>query len=155
VIDIQKLHEGTASGDGIAQAILGICYLHGFKVEVNYEEAFRLLSPLSQRSRAVTNLARMYAEGLGIPKDVNEAIRLYKNSAKSEFRAQLELGRIYSRGIGVPIDHKEALQWYSAAAMRDDNDYVDDPIIAALVGSGTSEEVQEAKAYVTNACAER
>ena len=68
-----------------------------------------------------------------------------------EFRAQLELGRIYSRGVGVPTDHDEALRWYSAAAARDDDDCVEDPIKAAFVGAGTFEEVQEAKAYVANA----
>jgi hypothetical protein len=93
----------------------------------------------------------MYAEGLGIPKDLAEAIRLYKAVAKFEFRAQLELGRIYSRGMDVPNDPDEALRWYSAAAAREDDEYVNDPVNAAFVGSGTSEEIQEAKTYVANA----
>ncbi len=101
-------------------------------------------------SRAVANLARMYAEGLGIAKDMAEALRLFKAVGRSEFRAQLELGRIYSRGLGVSIDRVEALRWYSAAAAREDGDCVDDPVNAAFVGSGTFEEVQEAKAYVAN-----
>ena len=137
------------SGSRVNQSVLGLCYLYGVDVQVDYKEAFRLLS-MAGTSRAVTNLARMYAEGLGIAKDMAEAIRLYKAVGRPEFRAQLELGRIYSRGLGVPIDSVEAFKWYSAAADRDDDD-VDDPIIAAFVGSGTFEEVQEAKAYVANA----
>ena len=90
----------------------------------------------------------MHAEGLGVPKDVPEAIRLYKSVAKYEFRAQLELGRIYSRGMGVQPDSDEALKWYSAAASREDDDCVDDAFTAAFVGAGTLEEIQEAKAYV-------
>ena len=149
-MNIQALRRGADSGSRVDQSVLGLCYLYGVDVEVDYREAFRLLS-LAGTSRAVANLARMYAEGLGISKDLAEAIRLYKAVGKSEFRAQLELGRIYSNGIGVATDPDEAVKWYSAAAARGDDDYVDDPINAAFVGSGTFEEVQEAKAYVANA----
>jgi uncharacterized protein len=149
-MNLQDLRRRADSGSHVDQSVLGLCYLYGVDVEVDYKEAFRLLS-LAGTSRAVANLARMYAEGLGISKDLAEAIRLYKAVAKFEFRAQLELGRIYSRGVGVPTDHDEALRWYSAAAARDDDDCVEDPINAAFVGSGTFEEVQEAKAYVANA----
>ena len=149
-MNIQALRRGADSGSRVDQSVLGLCYLYGVDVEVDYREAFRLLS-LAGTSRAVANLARMYAEGLGISKDLAEAIRLYKAVGKSEFRAQLELGRIYSNGIGVAPDPDEAVKWYSAGAARGDDDYVDDPINAAFVGSGTFEEVQEAKAYVANA----
>ena len=149
-MNIHELRRRADSGSPVNQSVLGLCYLYGVDVQVDYKEAFRLLS-LAGTSRAVANLARMYAEGLGIPKDLAEAIRLYKAVAKFEFRAQLELGRIYSRGMGVPTDHDEALRWYSAAAARDVDDCVEDPINAAFVGSGTFEEVQEAKAYVANA----
>jgi hypothetical protein len=124
--------------------------LYAFKVEVDYEEAFRLLT-LAGTSRSVVNLARMYAEGFGIPKDLAEAIRLYKTVGQSEFHAQLELGRIYSRGLGVPVDHAEALRWYSAAAAAREDAYVDDPIVARFAGFGTLDEIQEAKAYVASA----
>ena len=149
-MNIQALRRGADSGSRVDQSVLGLCYLYGVDVDVDYREAFRLLS-LAGTSRAIANLARMYAEGLGISKDLAEAIRLYKAVGKSEFRAQLELGRIYSNGIGVATDPDEAIKWYSAAAARGDDDYVDDPINAAFVGSGTFEEVQEAKAYVANA----
>src|ERR1700722_14953235 len=138
-MNIHELRRRADSGSPVDQSVLGLCYLYGVDVEVDYKEAFRLLS-LAGTSRAVANLARMYAEGLGISKDFAEAIRLYKAVAKFEFRAQFELGRIYSRGVGVPTDHDEALRWYSAAAARDDYDCVEDPINAAFVGSGTFKE---------------
>ena len=146
-MDIPDLRKKSDSGSRAAQGALGICYLYGHEVEVNYKEAFRLLS-LAGTSRAVVNLARMHAEGMGVPKDLAEAIRLYKAVAKSEFRAQLELGRVYSRGMGVQADSDEALRWYSAAAGREDDDCVDDAFTAAFVGSGTLEEIREARAYV-------
>jgi TPR repeat protein len=149
-MNIQELRKQADSGSRVNQSVLGLCYLYGVDVQIDYQEAFRLLS-LAGTSRAVANLARMHAEGLGLPKNMAEAIRLYKAVGKSEFRAQLELGRIYSRGLGVPTDTVEALRWYSAAAAREDDDCVDDPITAAFVGSGTSEEIHEAKAYVASA----
>ena len=149
-MNIQDLRKGADAGSRVDRAVLGICYLYGIDVEVDYKEAFRLLS-LAGTSRAVTNLALMHAQGLGIPKNMPEAIRLYKTVAKSEFRAQLELGRIYSRGIGVPANSDEALIWYSEAAAREADDCVDDPVTGAFVGSGTFEEIQEAKAYVASA----
>ena len=149
-MNIHELRRRADSGSPVNQSVLGLCYLYGVDVQVDYKEAFRLLS-LAGTSRAVANLARMYAQGLGIAKDMAEAIRLYKAVGRSEFRAQLELGRIYSRGLSVPIDRVEAFRWYSAAAAHEERDCVDDPINAAFVGSGTFEEVQEAKAYVANA----
>jgi TPR repeat protein len=149
-MNIHELRRRADSGSLVNQSVLGLCYLYGVDVQVDYKEAFRLLS-LAGTSRAVTNLARMYAEGLGISKDMAQAIRLYKAVGRSEFRAQLELGRIYSRGLSVPIDRVEAFRWYSAAAAHEERDCVDDPINAAFVDSGTFEEVQEAKAYVANA----
>lgn len=148
-MNIQELRRGADSGSRANQSLLGLYYLYGVDVQVDYQEAFRLLS-LAGTSRAVANLAGMYAEGLGVPRDLAEAIRLYKAVGKSEFRAQLELGRIYSRGLGVAADPVEALRWYSAAAARGDDDFVDDPITAAFVGSGTMEEIHEAKAFVAS-----
>jgi TPR repeat protein len=149
-MNIHELRRGADSGSRVDQSVLSLCYLYRVDVQVDYREAFRLLS-LAGTSRAVANLGRMYAEGLGIAKDMAEAIRLYKAVGRSEFRAQLELGRIYSRGLGVPIDRIEAFRWYSAAAADQERDCVDDTINAGFVGSGTFEEVQEAKAYVANA----
>ena len=89
--------------------------------------------------RALANLARMYAGGLGVPENVSEAIRLYESAAKAgEFLAQIELGRIYSRGIGVVADATTALRWYSAAAAQEKE-------------VADCEELREAKAYVANA----
>lgn len=61
----------------------------------------------------------MYAEGLGIQKDMPTAIQLYEAAAtRGEFLAQVELGRIYSRGIGVSPSPQPAFKWYSVAASQ-------------------------------------
>jgi len=68
-MNIPDLRRRADSGSAVAQAPLGVCYLDGIDVEVNYVEAFRLLSAAADRgaTRAITNLARMHANGLGIP----------------------------------------------------------------------------------------
>ena len=135
-MDIRELRQKAESGSCAAQSILGSCYLDGIDVEADYQEAFRLLSMAASQgaSRAVVNLARMHAEGLGTRRNVPEAIRLYKTVANVEFLALVELGRIYSRGLGAPSDPDEALKWYTAAAES--------------TGIGDCEELREAKAYV-------
>jgi len=72
---------------------LGICYLDGVDVSVDSQKAFQLLSAAAHQrvSRAVVNLARMYAEGLGTPKNIGEAVRLYEAVVEVEFFAPVEL----------------------------------------------------------------
>ena len=78
----------------------------------------------------------MYAEGLGIPQNVPEAIRLYKTAATAgEFLAQIQLGRMYSRGLGVKANLATARRWYATAVAQENT-----------VADG--EELREAKAYL-------
>jgi TPR repeat protein len=149
-MDIPNLQQEAESGSIVAQGVLGICYLYGREVEVDYKEAFRLLSVASEKgaSRAIVSLALMVAEGLGVPKDVRAAIKLYKTVANFEIRAQLELGRIYSRGDGVPADAEAAREFYSMVAAQQAG--VDDSSTAALVGCATFDEIEEAKAYLAS-----
>jgi TPR repeat protein len=121
-VNISDLRQKAESGSVVAQSILGICYLNGTDVEVDYNEAFRLLSAAAGRGapRAATNLARMYADGLAVPQNLSEAIRLYEVGAKGgEFFAQIALGRIYSKGVEIPADPNTALSWYAAAAAQE------------------------------------
>ncbi len=78
----------------------------------------------------------MYEEGLGIERNMPEAIRLYKAVEKVEFLAQIALGRIYSRGNGVAVDRAEALRYYSQAIEWGDR-----------VADG--EEIREAREFVS------
>ena len=147
-INIAELRQKAEAGSVVAQSTLGICYLYGREVHVDYEKAFELLSAASENgaSRALVNLARMVAEGLGTSKDLKKAIRIYKAVANVEPRAQLELGRIYSRGGGVPVNSEAALKYYSTIAVMEQG--VNDPITAAFVGTLTFAEIEEAKTYV-------
>ncbi|MGA8442583.1 MAG: hypothetical protein WB762_04360 [Candidatus Sulfotelmatobacter sp.] len=92
-IDITALRKEAESGSYVARSILGVSYLDGIDVEVNYHEAFQFLSAAANQgpSRAVVNLARMYAEGWGVRTDVNAAVMLYQSVSKSEFLALIAL----------------------------------------------------------------
>ncbi len=71
-------------------------------------------------SRAKANLARMYADGLGVKKDLPEALRLYEAAANSgEFFAQIALARIFSSGRDIAADPGAARRWYSAVAAQE------------------------------------
>ena len=141
-LDISELQRRGEAGSCVNQCILGLSFLHGDSVPVDYAEAFRWLSLAAKQgaSRAVLNLAYMYVNGLGVPQNVPEAIRLYEavgkpSDSSDAFAARLELARIFSRGLGVPKDKQTAARWYSSLlAMSDEIE--------------RSEEIQEARAYL-------
>ena len=117
-MNLDELRRRAETGNCAAQALLGICYLYGDQgVQIDQQEAFRLLSAAAQAgaSRAVLNLAHMYARGLGIAPDVDRAIKLYESVAHVEFYAAIALGRIYAQGIGVSPSRDLAYRWYSVA----------------------------------------
>src|SRR5438094_8733201 len=142
-MNITGLRQEAESGSVVAQSVPGIWYLYGREVHVDYEKAFQLLSAASEKgaSRAVVNLARMYAEGLGIAKDMPKAIRFYEAVAKVETRAPLELD---ARGEDVPADPEAALRWYSEVGGRKEG--MGHSVTAAVGGAATSRATEEAKA---------
>jgi TPR repeat protein len=82
----------------------------------------------------------MYAQGLGIPQNVPEAIRHFEDVAKlpdsrDTLQARLELGRLYARGLGVPVDKDKAFHWYSLA-------------LEIATAEDDEEEVKEIREYV-------
>jgi len=63
----------------------------------------------------------LYQEGLGVPLNATEAIRLFRLAAKRGLSiAQCHLGFAYERGFGVSRDDFEAVRWYRLAAAQGD-----------------------------------
>ena len=63
------------------------------------------------------SLAGLYFEGKGVPRDVAEAIRLYRLAAEQgDASAQFNLASIYEGGQGVNPDYTEAIYWFRRAA---------------------------------------
>ncbi len=134
-MDIEELRRRAKAGSCSAQTVLGISYLYGYDVAVDYNEAFRLLSAAGT-SRAVLNLGIMHAKGLEVPQNLPEAIRLLEAVARPSdssdaFAARIELGRLYSSSS----DTNNALRWYEAA-------------VALATKHEDSEDLREARAHI-------
>lgn len=66
---------------------------------------------------AATNIALMYAGGIGVPKDPAQAASWFRRAAEGgDATAQYNLALRYMRGDGVPKDYKESIHWLTAAA---------------------------------------
>src|SRR5437667_12657573 len=97
-MNISELRHNAESGSVVAQGVLGICYLEGIDVEIDYDEAFRLLSAAAAAGapRAIANLARMYAHGWGTEMNPSEAVRLYEIAvARGESFEHADVDRLY------------------------------------------------------------
>ena len=84
----------------------------------NYTAAFEEWKPLAEHGDidSQCNLGCMYANGLGVPQDDKEAVRLYRLAVEQgHATAQSNLGASYARGKGVPQDDKEAVRLYRLA----------------------------------------
>ncbi|MGC2110128.1 MAG: hypothetical protein WA655_11475 [Candidatus Korobacteraceae bacterium] len=157
-MDMLEMRKKAECGSVAAQSILGVSYLYGLDAEANYPEALRLLRAASDggASRAVVNLARMHAEGIGVRRDVAEAVHLYEAVAKVEFFAALSLGRIYSNGMGVAADQNVARGWYSLALGWKDSasDSAIPEQIAWATGLPREADIQEAETFLSRSAAE-
>lgn len=63
------------------------------------------------------NLGVLYRRGLGVPRDVGEALRWWEFAARRGMpEAQNALGAAYQNGDGRPFDLGEAWAWFRLAA---------------------------------------
>lgn len=66
---------------------------------------------------AATNIALMYDDGKGIPRDHLQAVSWFRRAAEGgDATAQYNLALIYRRGDGVAKDDNESIRWLRAAA---------------------------------------
>ena len=85
----------------------------------DFAEAYKQWLPLAEQgvASAQFNLGLMYANGEGVPKDDQEAVRWLRLAAEQGLAdAQYSLGLMYANGEGVPQDSGEAVRWYRQAA---------------------------------------
>ena len=62
-------------------------------------------------------LADLYAQGIGLPKDLSAAAYWYRRAAlQGHPVAQLNLGELYRRGEGLPQRPVQAYLWFTLAA---------------------------------------
>jgi localization factor PodJL len=72
---------------------------------------------LRGEAAAQVEIAARFATGLGVPRDLQEAVRWYgRAAAQGMALAQYRLGMFYERGWGTPADPERARVWYQRAA---------------------------------------
>ena len=79
------------------------------------------MKPLAEQGDlvAISGIARMYAEGLGVPVDMELAVDFFRKAARFQDPAAMHnLGIAYSIGSGVNYSRSTALRWFSRAAKR-------------------------------------
>ena len=65
------------------------------------------------------NLGWYYMEGIGVDKDVKEAVEWYRKAAEQGIsEAQYVLGACYQNGIVADKNITEAVKWYRKAAAQ-------------------------------------
>jgi TPR repeat protein len=83
---------------------------------VKASQCFRKAAEAGDR-QAQLQLASMYQEGQGVPKDGSAALKWYRAAAEQgDPQAQTVLALAYSKGDGVAQDYAEAARWYRKAA---------------------------------------
>lgn len=70
----------------------------------------------SGQAEAQFDLGLLYAQGLGVHRDLTAAEQWYrKSAAQGNAEAQFALGLLYSRGWGNPRDEADAIRWLQMA----------------------------------------
>ena len=66
---------------------------------------------------AQNNIGVMYANGIGVDQDHEEAINWFRQAARQgDTTAQNSIGVMYANGIGVDRDYRQAFHWFNQAA---------------------------------------
>lgn len=101
-----------------AYVSLGYYYLNGIPntaVQADIDRAYGLFSYAASYfgdADAQYQLARLYLDGRGAPKDVRQGARWLGLAAqKGQYQAQAMLGRMLFRGEGVPRQRARGLMW--------------------------------------------
>jgi len=84
----------------------------------DYQKAFQEWKAAADMGKAEAqfDLGLLYAQGLGVQRDLTEAARWYRKSAdQGNAEAEFALGQMYLRGWGVPRDEADALRWLQMA----------------------------------------
>jgi uncharacterized protein len=90
-------------------------------------------------------LARMYHRGLGVPKDLKQAVRWYRAAAEQGLKkAQVQLASMYFRGEGMPVELGKAAHWYERAAEQDDKESMVQIAMMYAEGVGVEADLEKA-----------
>ena len=85
-----------------------------------YKKAMKIWRPLAEQGEvaAQVKLGAMHEGGLGVRRDLVEALKWYHKAAQQgNSEAEYHLGELYSIGhVGIEMDIVESIKWYRKAA---------------------------------------
>lgn len=117
---VKDTEEKALAGVAEAQHDLAAIYTAGRgSVKQNYEKAAFWFGKAARQgiSNAQYNLGVLYQQGLGVPRDMKEAIKWYRSAADlGHPEARYNLGIAYIEGVGVPYDPARAASYFEMAA---------------------------------------
>lgn len=70
-------------------------------------------------AEAQSQLASLYAQGVGVQQNPTEAVKWYRKAANQGLaEAQYNLALAYDNGDGLPEDYQKAIEWYEKASTQ-------------------------------------
>jgi TPR repeat protein len=119
---VQWLTRAADKGNALAQLNLGMVYESGEPpVKADPPRAARRFREAAMQGMmpAQYRLAKLYEEGRGVPRDLDQAAGWYRKAAdQTDPAAQLRLGILLSPGNGTRTDVVEAYKWLNLSASR-------------------------------------
>ncbi|MDG0979714.1 MAG: tetratricopeptide repeat protein [Halieaceae bacterium] len=113
--------------------------------------AWRKLA-LQGNAEAENALATLYQDGLGVPRSVEEAIRLFESASGHGLTiAKHNLGLVYFEGKGVNIDYTRATVYFEEAAKLGLSESMYQLGVMALTGEGANKDASLARSYFKKA----
>lgn len=102
-------------------------------------------------AEAQFKLARMYFDGKGVVKDLNQTIEWYRKAAKlGHLDAQVQLASVYRFGVGrVSKNLTKATQWYQKAAEQGSVDAQLSLGVMYYKGKEIKRDLQQAKKWLS------
>jgi uncharacterized protein len=115
--------EAASKGFAMAEYNLGVMYLYGRGVPIDYAAARGWLIKASDHGvpRAKFQLGRLYEKGLGVPLDMNEAKRLYRDGTE-QARSSVDAnsGTLFVNSESITLEFAQSREWYLGAAAKGD-----------------------------------
>jgi TPR repeat protein len=107
------------AGDESAQCELGLMYMNGDRIPMDYDLGITWLRKAAAQNNycAINFIGQCYANGWGVKQDLNESVQWYRDAADNDYAAaQYNLGIAYAHGSGVEYDDSKAINWLRKAA---------------------------------------
>ena len=137
-----------------AQCGLGLMYVAGEGVNVNFEKAAELFIKSANQGNDIAQgmLGVMYENGEGVKLDYSKAIEWYLKAAnQNNAQAQNNIGKMFFAGRGVEKKESTALDWFQKAAENGDLEAQNNLGWMYSNGRGTDQDYVKAAAWYQKA----